>query len=165
MQSKFSPFTVTDSEQEDDAIMPPKQESEAHSPVSVTAPLNTVGQEEPEPETARAGGSSSAGQASLKRPFEESFATLPSKGSLSKRYGQKGSDLLPPWKTAEGTLLRKRWRGRRVQPSARARSTPPSGTDKEKRHWQRIRELEAPSENRKQNIRYSNRAPETSVLP
>ena len=93
MHSEYSPFIVSsESEHEEGAKMPPKQEREAHSPVSVTMPLDTVGQDEqePEPETARGSGSASAGKTGLKRPFEESFATLPAKGSLSKRYGQKG---------------------------------------------------------------------------
>ena len=137
-----------ESEQDEDAKMPPEKESEARSPASVSMPLDTVGQDEPEPETARGSGSASARLTSLKRPIEESYATLPAEGSLSKRYGQKGSDSLPPWKTAEEALLKRRWRARRVEraPAARSRSSPPDESEKEKRHWQRIREMGAPSE-------------------
>ena len=164
--STFLGVISDESEHEEDAKMPPKKESEARSPASVSMPLDTVGQDEPEPETARGSGSASARLTSLKRPFEESFATLPAKGALSKRYGQKGSDTLPPWKAAEEVLIKQRWRSRRVEraPATRSRSSPPTLSEKEKRHWQNIREMEIPSENQVQNIRYCDHALGNHVL-
>ena len=82
-------------EQDEDAKMPPEKEGEARSPASVSMPLDTVGQDEqePEPETARGRGSASSRSANLKRPFEESFPALPSKGTISQRYGKRGGGI------------------------------------------------------------------------
>ena len=49
-------------------------------------------------------------------------------------------------------------------PATRSRSSPPSVSEREKRHWQNIRGMEIPSENQVQNIRYCDHALGNHVL-
>ena len=49
-------------------------------------------------------------------------------------------------------------------PATRSRSSPPTVSEREKRHWQNIREMEIPSENQVQNIKYRDYALGNHVL-